>query len=273
MTRFPILALLAAVSLASCGTTGDVRSNPNYDALASMEESEFGASITRRRNIAHYDQAQILASSDPAVMRMLVTTRESSPDPRTYAIAEAIHIAMQRKYPLAQFRVAGHGRVEPLIDSIREQFDYVFVVDSNSDSRSYESDRTIYGTRPTGVRCKPSYVPGAIDCDDRGSESIPVGTTRTTRSIYTERFLVDYGPAERAKLMLDGDSHQEIVSVSDRTGWTMVQMITGTTDATWCDKDGNALATLASLVGAHLTSPRPDELNITIDPDSIGCNG
>ncbi|MFL6586364.1 MAG: hypothetical protein ACJ8GV_05710 [Luteimonas sp.] len=272
MNRIFVTAFLGACVLSSCGTADLVRDEEQVDSLSGMDESEFGASITRRRNLEHYQEAQALASRDPLATRILVTTRDASPDPRTFAIAEAIHAGMQVKYPLAEFQVAGNGRIASMLDAIDQRFDYVFVVITNFDTRQYEGERTVYGTRSTGVRCRPSHLAGAIDCDERGGEAVPVGTAKTRRSIYTERFIVDYGPSSRATLMYDGGS-QQIVGISDRTGHTMVQMITGTSDSTWCDKDDVALQTLARFSGAHLTTLRPDELNMTLDPDSLGCNG
>lgn len=272
MNHIVVAAFLGACVLSSCGTAGLARDGAQMDSLSSMEESEFGANITRRRNLERYEEAQALVSSDPLAIRMLVTTRDASPDPRTFAIAEAIHAGMRVKYPLAEFQVAGSGRIASMLDAIDQRFDYVFVVSTNFDTRQYEGERTVYGTRSTGVRCRPSHLAGAIDCNERGGEAVPVGTAKTRRSIYTERFIVDYGPSSRANLMYDSSS-QQIVGISDRIGHTMVQMITGTTDSTWCDKDDIALQTLARFSGAHLTSVRPDELNMTLDPESIGCNG
>lgn len=272
MSRFAAVAFLAFLSTA-CTSTGEAREASNQDAMSEMDESEFGVSVTRKRNIAHYDQAQRLVTADPATTRILVTTEEAAPDPRTFAVAEAIHVALRTRYPMAEFKVAGLGRTSLLKDEATERFDYAFVVSTNSNSRDYESERTVYESRSTGVRCKQSLTPGAIDCDERGSESVPVGTRKQSRSIYTERFIVEYGPAANTTVLYSGNDYRPVMGVTDRIGWTVVSMVSGTTDSSWCDKDGEALTFIAGLAGTSIVSSRPDEMSLTLDPDSIGCNG
>ena len=197
------------------------------------------------------------------------------PDGTAYPIAEAVSKALKATFPLTEFRVAGRTNMDEFVQSVREHYDYVFVIGTYSKSRDYDSEQTTYSSRSTGVRCKPDLYGDGVSCNESSSISIPTGSRTVKGTIFTDLFNAEYGPAESFNEALSTDVETKasnwIFSNSSAIGNTSITLRYGTSDASWCDNIVAAQTRIAGMTGVNLVSVRPDEFSIDVEPDEIGC--
>ncbi|QCO66987.1 hypothetical protein E5843_02900 [Luteimonas yindakuii] len=245
------------------------------DPILELDEEEFGVRLTRGRVVYDFEAAQELKNADPASTRILVTTLEKTPDGKTYPIAEAIFDEWRSNFPLTQLRFIGRGDVTDFVEMIREDFDYLFVIGKNQGSREYDSEQTLYSSRSTGVRCRPSLFVGGVDCSESSTSRSPIGSRTVKRTIYSDTFYVTYGSAAQAAIAysLDNDNQTRTRELSNGNsiGNTHIRLGHGTSDATWCDNTVGAQTHLARMLALNLVATKPDEFNTTVAPDEIGC--
>lgn len=274
MKEFASVCALA-ISLLLVSGPSEARKKVVEDPLIELDEEDYGVNLTRSRTLYDYQAAQKLKDADPALTRILVTTIDKMPDGQIYPVVEAISESLKAKFPLTEFRVIGRADLDEFVQIIRENYDYMFVVGTNSESRKYESEQTVYSSRSTGVRCTPAIYGGGVNCNESSSASVPVGSRNVKRSIFTDIFYVTYGPAKDATKAYSTDVETKVskwvVSNSRDIGNTSVSLVYGTSDASWCESTVGAQTSLARMVGGNLVSTKPDEFSITVAPDEIGC--
>lgn len=271
-----ISAFALAISLLLLSGTAEARKKKVVeDPLIELDKEDYGVSLTRRRALYDYQAAEILKNAGPAVTRILVTTGDSMPDGQLYPVAEAISESLKARFPLTEFHVIGRTDLDEFVQMIRENYDYMFVVGTNFESRKYDSQQTVYSSRSTGVRCTPATYGGGVNCNESSSASVPIGSRPVKRSIFTDIFYVTYGSAKDATKAFSTDVETQmskwVVSNSREIGNTSISLRYGTSDASWCESTVGAQTSLARMSGWNLVSTRPDEFSITVAPDEIGC--
>jgi hypothetical protein len=234
-----------------------------------LDQEEYGVHITMELNVIDYAAVNSLSNTDPTTLRVLITTESLSPDANLYGIAEALAEGIKRKYKMAEFRVFGRVNNVELAKSIRTNYDLVFVVGSNAASRDYDYDETVYGSRTSGVRCSKSSFNDSVECRESGSESMPIGTRKSQRTIFTDTFFVNYG--DKACASWNADFTIPGLTVCSPIGHMAVTMRYGQSDASWCANSDSAQATLARMTGDNVVSSRPERISVTTSPDEIGC--
>ena len=267
--------ILGATLLLLSGTSNARKSKAGTDPLLELDKEDYGVSLVRNRTLYDYSSAQDLKNADPSSTRIFVTTRDRMPDGTAYPIAEAVSKALKATFPLTEFRVAGRTNMDEFVQSVREHYDYVFVIGTYSKSRDYDSEQTTYSSRSTGVRCKPDLYGDGVSCNESSSISIPTGSRTVKGTIFTDLFNAEYGPAESFNKALSTDVETKasnwIFSNSSAIGNTSITLRYGTSDASWCDNIVAAQTRIAGMTGVNLVSVRPDEFSIDVEPDEIGC--
>lgn len=267
-------ALFVSLSL-TCGPSDARKRKVAEDPLLELDEEEFGVSLTRGRTIYDYQGAQQLKEAPPESTRILVTTQDRMPDGKTYPIAEAIYESLKEKFPSTEFKVVGRTSLDDFIQMIRENYDYVFTVGTNYSSRQYDSERTTYSSRSTGVRCKRNMLGDGVDCNESSSSIVPTGSRTVKRWIFSDIFFVTYGVAAGATKEYSTDHETQVsswqVSTGESIGNTSIRLGYGTTDASWCENPVGAQVYLARMIAKNVVSTRPDEFSRTVAPDEIGC--
>lgn len=241
------------------------------DALSDLKTSGYGVSVTREVNVHDYAGLDQLKNRDRATVRVLVTTETLSPDAETYAIAEALYDGLKTRYPRAEFRVGGNADNEVFAKSVHEGFDYVGVVGTNTLSKDYKYDETIYGSTSDGVKCTPSSFDKSVSCKETGSTPVPVGSRASTRSIYTDIFFITFAAATELRPAWEGGTYKPKVSIDKRMSHMFVVMRYGDSEASFCENSSSAQALLARLVATDVTLSRPNKIEFHAKPKKLGC--
>lgn len=244
------------------------------DAFAEIESEDEGVQVWRNRSVFDYDAVAQMKAADPSLTRILVTTDTPVPGGDLYPVAEAVAESLRAKFPLTDFRVVGRAAPDDLAEVVRRDYDQIFIVTVSSDSRSYESERTVYGSRTTGVTCTPTALGAGVTCRESSTGSFPIGNRTVRRSRYSETFKVAYGPAVGAYVArrVVGDGMTIHMANRQEAGITAVSISYGTDDDSWCDNSTGALTYLARIVSPSVVSTRPDERALFMAPDDIGCD-
>lgn len=275
MKKLAAICTLAVSLLLICGTS-DARKRVVEDPILELDEEDYGVHLTRDRTVYDYQAADVLKNADPASTRILVTTGSLTPSGDIYPIAEAISETLKSKFPLTDFKVVGRADLDGFLKMVHENYDYIFVVGTNFDSHKYNSERTVYSQRSTGVRCIPTAYNGGVNCTESSTASVPIGTRSVERSVYSDIFYVTYGVAKEATKGFSTETEEIkdghwVVSIFSSIGNTSINLIYSTADDDFCKSTVGAQTYLARLIGGNVVSTKPDKFSRTVAPSDIGC--
>ena len=246
------------------------------DRILGFKKRDDGVILTRRRSVSDYQGARHFLDSSHNSVRILVTTREGSPDGQLYSIAEAVSGSLKETFPNTSFRVLGRGDLDQFVNEISSGYDYIFLVGVNSLASKYDSEKTIYSSRSTGFRCSSGFLEGDVDCKESSSSYAPIGSRSVKRSIFTDIFYVTYGFASDAiksySENVQNGTRGWQVSLSEPIGNTSFEMIYGSDESSWCENVMNAQVSISAITGINLVSAKPDIFSVRVAPKKIGCN-
>ena len=241
------------------------------DPFLGLKKREFGVRVSRVRNVKDYAAINILQSETKPNLRVLVTTESLTPDAGAYGVAEAFSEGLKQTFASTEFKVFGNVDNQELAERIRANFDYVFVIGTNESSSDYEYEDTVYGSRTSSVQCTPSMINDGVECRETGTKRMPIGTRKSTRTIYSDIFFVNYGSARNVSASWRAQGFTPQLSMSSPIGHMAVTIINGSTEASYCENTASAQVKLARMAGATAITSRPDEISFDVKPKDIGC--
>lgn len=257
--------------LLSCSTLAIAKDAMAGDQFLELKKREFGVGVSRERDIKDYAEINKLQNETKSNLRVLVTTEYMTPNASAYSAAEAFHEGLKQTFPLAEFKAFGNVDNREQAAQIRANYDYVFLIGTNESSNDYEHEETVYGSRTSSVQCTPSLTGNGTECRETGSKRIPIGSRTSTITIHRDIFFVNYGSARNIAPSWNAENMTPGLDMGSPIGHMTVQIINGTTEASYCQNTASAQVQLARMAGATVITSRPDRISLNVRPNDIGC--
>lgn len=240
------------------------------DGLRSLASKGYGVSVTREKSIKDYAAMERFKSQPTESIRILVTTEDLSPIAEDYQIAKAFHSALIKQYPKAEFKVGGKVDNREFAAAIKQQYDYLVLIGTNSETTDYQGTETTYGTKSDEVKCTGSMSDGSVTCKEQGAAVVPIGTRPTTRSIYTDLFYVRFAEAAQVTPAWTTPDYKPQITVNDQLTHTYVRIKYG--DSQYCANSLAAQALLARFTANEVQLSEPDKVSFNATPKKLKCD-
>lgn len=164
--------------------------------------------------------------------------------PEKFVSARAFFTAFKRQYQNAEIRNSPEGL---------DGFDYVILINVESDSNPFESQVPVYENQSTGVDCKSNYS-GKISCKETGSRRVKSGYRDVSDSILS--YVIEAS-------LLKPDDLEETLRTS-----RIAALISASDN---CRNTKNIMLTLAYLLGSRTFTSFPDNDDFTFYATQLGC--
>ena len=234
-----------------------------------------GALLRRETTIDDFAAMQAFEILVPASIKIFVTTKKIKPAAKDYLAAAAYAQKLRLEYPKTHFEIL---QSESRLQDIRNQFDYVVILDSNSDSSVYDVDVPIYQTQSTGVKCTSSWD-RSVNCIETGKKRVQVGSNTSKSGSLTERIIIELFPASTINRTVamparngspDPSAAYSIITGSTKLSHTWVSLTYG--QFGYCENSANAMEKLSGLIAREIRIARPVVNKMEANPDLLGCN-
>ena len=164
--------------------------------------------------------------------------------PEKFVSAKSFFTAFKRQYQNAEFR-NNLGDVEG--------FDYVILIDHESDSDPFESQVPVYENESTGVDCE-SNSSGKISCKETGNRRVKSGYREVSDSILSYEIEANLLKPDDLEDVLRTSRIAALITASDK-----------------CRNTKNVTMTLAYLLGSRTFTEFPDHDDFTFYANQLGC--